>query len=114
MWHLFLQSFNETKAELKMRKQRELEEEKKIKDMETMPKAKIRQSINIPANIDVANAEGLTTIISFLFFNLTDLSLQMKNFSSLIPVHRWCILNLSLICLFLSVLVSPSKDFVRH
>ena len=43
-----------------MRKQRELEEEKKIKDLETIPKAKIRQSMNIPTNIDIENTEGFS------------------------------------------------------
>jgi hypothetical protein len=60
MWHLFLQSYSEIKTELKMRKQRELEEEKKIKDLETIPKAKLRQSMNIPTNIDIENTEGFS------------------------------------------------------
>jgi hypothetical protein len=55
MWHSFIQSFTEVRTEIRNRKQREIDEEKKIKELDSIPRAKARQSVNIPNNVDLRN-----------------------------------------------------------
>jgi hypothetical protein len=59
IWHGFLQSFNDIKTELKLKKQRELDEKKHKEEALTSTKLnKSRQAINIQKNeIDDSNCK---------------------------------------------------------